>query len=150
MDTQLEDRGFETYFPYLRIERGYGRGIRYEPYFPHYIFFRADLSSSEAYGIQWLPGVRRLVHVGDQPATVPQAIIDSLRERLEPYTERPLSRTEWLFKPGQKVLITDGPFEGFEAIFQKGLSGHDRVQVLLNLIGTWTRAELDVGVLTTA
>ena len=28
VDSQLEDRGIETYFPYLRIERGYGSFVR--------------------------------------------------------------------------------------------------------------------------
>jgi transcription elongation factor/antiterminator RfaH len=143
VDSQLEDRGLETYFPYLRIERGYSRGIRYEPFFPHYLFFFADLSSTEAYGVQWLPGVRKLVHVGNRPATVPQAVIDALHKRLDPFAEKAISKSEWLFKPGQKVEITSGPFEGFEAIFQKGLNGRDRVQVLLQLVGTWTRTEMD-------
>lgn len=143
VDTQLEDRGIETYSPYLRIERGHGRGIRYEPFFPHYLFFFTDLSSPEANGIRWLPGVRTLVHVGGRPATVPQAIIDELHKRLDRYADKPMTKSEWLFKPGQKVLITGGPFDGFEAIFQKGLSGRDRVQVLLQLVGTWTRTELD-------
>ena len=143
VDCQLEDRGIETYFPYLKIDRGYGRGIRLEPFFPHYLFFKTDLTSAGAHGLQWLPGVRRIVHIGSRPATVPESIIEALRKRLRPYSDRALSKSEWLFKPGQMVVVTSGPFEGIEAVFQKSLNGRGRAQVLLQLVGTWTRAEID-------
>ena len=143
VESQLEDRGIETYFPYIPIDRGFNRGVRYEPYFPNYLFFKVDLDSTEANGVRWLPGVRKLLRVGEQPAIVPESVVAAMKERLEPYTSKPLTRTEWLFKPGQKVIITDGPLEGFEAIFQKGLKGKDRVQVLLQMVGTWTRTEVN-------
>jgi transcription antitermination factor NusG len=34
-------------------------------------------------------------------------------------------------KPGEKVLITEGPFNGYEAIFDAYLPGDQRVRVLL-------------------
>jgi transcriptional antiterminator RfaH len=37
-------------------------------------------------------------------------------------------------KSGDAVTIQDGPFAGHEAIFDKRLSGPDRVRVLLNLL----------------
>ena len=36
--------------------------------------------------------------------------------------------------PGDVVTIQDGPLAGHEAIFDKRLSGPDRVRVLLNLL----------------
>lgn len=143
VESQLDDRGIETYFPYVPIDRGYNRGVRHEPYFPNYLFFKANLDSVEAYGVQWLPGVRKLLHVGEHPAVVPEPVVAAMKERLEPYTSKPLTRTDWLFRAGQKVVITEGPLEGFEAIFQKGLNAKDRVQVLLQMVGTWTRTEID-------
>ena len=35
---------------------------------------------------------------------------------------------------GDTVTIQDGPFAGYEAIFDTRLSGQDRVRVLLNLL----------------
>lgn len=141
---QLEDRGLEVFFPYLRYERGYGRGTRVEPFFPHYLFVHADLMSPAASAVQWLIGVRGLVRIGEQPATVPDSIIDDMRTRLQPYQEKVLAKSEWLFQPGEQVEITEGPFAGYEAIFQHGLSGGHRVQILLNLMGNWTRAQMGV------
>ena len=142
VNCQLEDRGLETYFPFLQYDRGYGRGIRLEPFFPHYLFFKADLQSKRAHNLQWLPGIRSIVQVDGRPAIVPDNVIDGLRQRLKPYAKAVLRKSECLFKPGQKVLVSGGPFDGFEAIFQKGMSGEDRVQVLLKLLGAWTRTEL--------
>lgn len=141
---QLEGRDLDAFFPFVRLERGHRRGTRVEPVFPHYIFVKVDLMTRDAASLQWLPGVRSLVRFGDQPAIIPDAIIQQLRERLGQYQDRVLRKSEWQFQPGQKVEVVDGPFSGFDAIFQEGLSGANRVKILLNLAGTWTRTQLDV------
>lgn len=150
VNRQLEDRDVETYFPFLQFDRGYGRGIRLEPFFPHYLFFRADLASPEVTGLNWLPGVRSIVHVDNHPVEVPEPVIDQLRRRLQPLGKRVLHKSEWLFSPGQTVTITGGPFQGLEAVFQRGLSGQERAQVLIHLLGQWTRTELDIQLLKAA
>ena len=139
---QLEDRHHDVFFPTLQFERGYNRGIRVEPYFPHYVFARLDLESNHAGDLRWLAGVRTMVHFGNGPAIVPDAVIELLRQRLQPYEHKVLRKSEWLFKPGQRVLITNGPFAGLEAVFQKGLKGSERVHVLLQILGSWTRTEI--------
>ena len=79
---QLEDRGFEVFFPTLQFERGYNRGIRLEPYFPHYLFARIDLQSGRTGDLRWLAGVRTIVHFGGGPAIVPDAVVETLRQSL--------------------------------------------------------------------
>jgi len=143
VNRQLEDRGLETFFPYLQYERGYGRGIRLEPFFPHYLFVKVDLQAKEANGLTWLAGVRSLVNFDGQPVRVPEPIVETLRMRLMPYSDKVLDRVELLFQPGDTVAVTTGPFAGMEGIFQKGLNGQQRVQILLKLLGGWTRVELD-------
>lgn len=138
----LLERDLETFFPVVQLERGYGRGIRAEPFFPHYLFVRADLSSADASGLQWLAGVRSIVHFGGRPAVIPPEAIATLQQRLQPYDSQVLHPGEWRFQPGQPVEVISGPFSGLEAIFQKGLSGKDRVQVLLHVLGAWNRVEL--------
>jgi transcriptional antiterminator RfaH len=147
VNRQLEDRGLETFFPFLQFDRGYGRGVRIEPFFPHYLFFFADLSAPAAHGLRWVPGVRSIVYVEHHPAIVPEQVIAELRQRLQPFAQRILHKSEWRFAPGEPVVITGGPFAGLEAVFHKGLSGQERAQVLLHLVGRWTRAELDVRLL---
>lgn len=143
VNRQLEDRGVEVFFPTLQFNRSYNRGIRLEPFFPHYLFLKIDLMADPAGDLRWLTGVRTLVQFENRPAVVPDEIIDLLRQRLQPYEAKVLRRSEWLFKPGQRVIVTNGPLAGFEAIFQKGLNGSERAQILLKLLGSWSRAELD-------
>lgn len=140
----LQDRGLETFFPFLQFDRGYGRGIRMEPFFPNYLFFHGDLQSRQTYDLQYMPGVRGIVRFDKRPVVVPAELLETLRRRLQPYERRVLKKAEWLFEQGDKVLITDGPFEGFEAIFERGKSGQERAQIMIKALGTWTRTEIDV------
>lgn len=147
VNQQLEDRGFEVYFPVLQFDRGYGRGIRIEPFFPHYLFFKVDLSSSSAYGLRWMPGVRSFVETDNVPIIVPDAVIETLQVRLNATTKGLIRKSEWLFRPGQIVQIKDGPFKGFDAVFEKGLSGDERVQILLTCMGSSVRVNVAVSCL---
>jgi transcriptional antiterminator RfaH len=91
-----------------------------------------------------MPGVRGIVRFDGRLATVPDGILEALRDRLQPFEHRVLKKTEWLFKPGDRVLITSGPFEGLEAIFERSRSGQERAQILLKMLGAATRTEIDV------
>lgn len=144
VNNQLEQRNLEVYFPVLQYDRGYRRGIRLEPFFPNYLFVRVDLLLDEATGLRWMPGVRGIVVTGDEPAVVPEAVIETLHNRLDALEKRVLRKSDSLFAPGQKVRIVDGPFKGFEAVFQAGLNGHDRVQVLLEFLGRSIRTTVQV------
>jgi transcriptional antiterminator RfaH len=63
---------------------------------------------------------------------------------------RPLKKT-WstlneikeLFCKGDRVSITEGPFEGLAAIFQEP-SGERRALILLELMGTTTRLQIGI------
>lgn len=141
---QLDGRGIEVFFPYLQYERGHRRGVRLEPFFPHYLFVKTDLMAAEASGLRSLPGLRKIVDFDERPAVIPDEIVDDLRRRLDPYRDRIVPKSEWLFTPGQQVEVTDGPFVGFEAIYQRSLSGGQRVQILLDMMGSWTRMQLSI------
>lgn len=141
---QLEDRGLTTFFPYLQFERGYGRGVRVEAFFPNYLFVHVDLQDKEANGLTWLAGVRSLVNFDGYPVKIPAPVVETLQMRLRPYTDKVLDKVELLFKPGDAVTVINGPFSGLEGIFQQGLNGQERVQILLKLLGGWTRVDLDL------
>lgn len=141
---QLIVYDLELFFPTIRIERGHRRGIREEPFFPHYIFVRLDLDSGISSRLMRLPGVRTLVHFAERPAVIPDTIIEELRNRLRSEAGQPSTLAEWLYEPGDQVRIRQGPFAGLEAVFQKSLNGAERVEVLLAVLGRTTRVQLDV------
>jgi transcription antitermination factor NusG len=63
---------------------------------------------------------------------VPDHLIHALRKRVE---EVHAAGGELLrsIRAGDAVVIRDGPFQGYEAIFDERLSDNERVRVLLKL-----------------
>lgn len=100
------------------------------PLFPQYVFVRGDLST-HYFSIRYAPGVVSFVATGFQPLSVPDSIIENIRSRSVNgvvQVERPS------FQKGETVQIVAGPFRGFDAVFERYLSGADRVAILLNAV----------------
>jgi transcription antitermination factor NusG len=51
------------------------------------------------------------------------------------------------FKSGDRVVIKGGLLKDFEAIFDQALSSQERAMILVELLGRWTRCEVDVSYL---
>jgi transcriptional antiterminator RfaH len=129
----LERQGYECYLPLLPTEKIQQKlvAIVDEPLFPRYLFIRLDSSQS---GKSWAPirstlGVSKLVTFGMEPAKVDHALIEFLRESEAKISEQP----QRLFDVGDRLLVTDGPFAGIEAIYQMS-NGEGRVMVLIELL----------------
>ena len=131
---QLQIRQVETYNPRLRVQPVNPRARKVKPYFPGYVFVRADLEQENFSSLQWIPGAVGLVSFGEQPAWIPDELIIAIRRRVDEVNE---AGGELLvrIKPGEVVTIQDGPFAGYEALFDTSLPGNERVRVLLKLLG---------------
>jgi transcription antitermination factor NusG len=88
--------------------------------------------SETYYRLEHTPGVIGLVSVGGEACAIDQSIIKNIKDHeknglivLNPKRLRPL----------QRVTITEGHFRGIEAVFERYLSGTERVAVLLDTIG---------------
>lgn len=130
---QLRTRGFEAFYPQLRVQPVNPRARTLRPYFPGYLFVRADLDATGISTFQWMPGAIGLVQFGGVPAHVPDILIVALRQRLEDI-EAAGGQLFYRLQPGDRVLIQDGPFSGYQAIFDTRLDGKDRVRVLLEFL----------------
>jgi len=130
---QAVQRGLEVFYPRLRVNPVNPRSRKVRPYFPGYMFVRVDLSSVGISTLQWMPHSLGLVQFGGEPATVPDSMIHAIRKR----TEEIAAAGGELFLdvvPGDVVRIQDGPFAGYEAIFDARVSGTERVRVLLRFL----------------
>lgn len=103
------------------------------PYFPGYLFVQLDLSDENHKNIQWIPGGMGLISYGDEYPIVPANLIAAVRRRLE---DIELAGGELFadLKSGDVLTIQDGPFQGYEALFDSRIKGTDRVKVLLKLL----------------
>jgi transcriptional antiterminator RfaH len=123
---------FETYMPRFLAKSGKILSL-----FPSYIFVRI---TAQFYPVMWTPGVTRVLMTGDQPARLPEQIVNSIRKREIGGLVRLPSNGRRLRK-GDKVKITRGSFEGQLGIYD-GMTSHQRERVLLELLGAWVPVEL--------
>lgn len=130
---QAREQGFEVFYPRLRVHPVNPRARKLKPYFPSYLFVRADLDEVGQSIFQWMPHSTGLVCFGGEPAPVPENLIHAIRRRVEEIAEAGGELFDGL-RPGDAVQISYGPFEGYEAIFDSRIPGSVRVRVLLQLL----------------
>jgi len=130
---QAQEHGFEVFYPRLRVNPVNPRSQKIKPYFPGYMFVRADVESAGLSTFQWMPHSTGLVCFGGEPSVVPENLIHAIRRRVEEIAQAGGEVFDGL-KPGDVIQINYGPFEGYEAIFDARLPGSARVRVLLQLL----------------
>ena len=133
---QLKSISEEAFLPLLRSRtRCFGRIITtVKPLFPSYLFAYFNLQE-RYFDVKYTAGVHSLVSVGGEAVTVPATIIDEIKRR---GTEGIVELAPRRLDPGQKIRIVDGPFRDIEAIFDRYLSGSERVAILLDALGAST------------
>jgi len=140
---QVRQRGFEVFYPRMRVNPINPRSRKFKPYFPGYLFIRVDIETVGLSTFQWLPHTTGLVCFGGEPSPVPDNLINAIKRRVEEITESGGEVFDDLHK-GDVVLINYGPFEGYEAIFNARLPGTERVRVLLQFLSDrYVMIELD-------
>lgn len=122
----------EVFLPMLKakVPRWGRMAVSIAPLFPCYLFARFDLQR-QYFDVKYMTGVRSIVSAGIDPLAVPAAIVSEIRRRgVGDVIEIP----EKPFGTGERVVVVEGPFRGFEAIFQHYLSGAERVAILLSAV----------------
>jgi len=100
------------------------------PLFPCYIFAQFDLHQ-RYFDIKYMPGVQGIVSAGSDPLAVPIQVVEEIKRRGVDGVVKIEPRE---FDNGERVRVVDGPFRGFAAIFERYLSGAERVAILLSAV----------------
>jgi transcriptional antiterminator RfaH len=109
------------------------RARKLRPYFPGYLFVNVDWEQDGFSALRWVPGAIGWVEFGGQPAWVPDALVHAIQRKVAAINEAGAKKRNGL-QPGEQVVVLEGPFAGYEAIFDDHASGEERVRVLLTLI----------------
>jgi transcriptional antiterminator RfaH len=135
----LSGFGAQTYVPMLR--RASRRAGRREmgPMFPGYIFASLDVASDQWLAARSAPGIAYFLGSDGEPTPLPDGLVSALMARVE--TENKSGGPQ-RFQPGQPVVITRGPFQYLEALFDRSLSAEGRVRVLVQIVGRRVPTEL--------
>ena len=131
--TQLDALDIEVYYPCLCSGKEKRVSYKAKPYFPGYLFVNADLEVIGSSLLQWIPGSLGLVVFGDEPASVPEGLLQRIRQRVHEINNAHNDLLDAL-RPGDSVMIHSGPFAGYEAIFCNRLRDSERVQVFLKVL----------------
>lgn len=126
----LERQAVHCLTPVITLEkilRG-KRTMVSEPLFPNYLFVEFDPEVIHTTTINATRGVSHFVRFGAHPAMVPDAVIHQLAD----YPPEGITDPDTPF-PGDDVVITEGAFEGLQAIFAEP-DGEARSMLLLNLL----------------
>jgi transcriptional antiterminator RfaH len=135
----LIERGFDTYLPLLP-PKGDDRA---RPLFPTYLFVHCDLSQVVIDNLQWVPGLQHILSFGGRPAVVPDDAINLIQGAMREI-EAAGGLLQHPFKPGDTVVIEDGPLAGLRGVFEGPLKPSERVRILIRFLGHTNRAEVPV------
>jgi transcriptional antiterminator RfaH len=130
---QILSHGFEAFYPRVRVRPVNPRARKIKPYFPGYLFVRADLTASGVSIFHWMPYATGLVSFGGEPSIVPDNLIATIQQRIGEIAEAGGELFDQLHA-GDPITIHSGPFSGYEAIFDVRLEGSERVRVLLKML----------------
>ena len=136
-ESNLQRLGVETFCPQLKQ----GKVIRrvretvIGPLFPGYLFARLNIDEHYR-AVTYARGVRRIVAFGSSPAMVDDDLIEEMKGSLN---NGCLTLGSHTLRPGQIVRIQEGPLCGLEAIFEREMSDHQRVVLLLRMLAYQAR-----------
>ena len=132
--------GLEVFAPRLRYRKATRRGPVWfvEALFPGYLF--AQFVYRDLYRqVQASPGITSIVRFGTRIAALNESVIGSLRQFSG---EDEVIVVDPEIKVGDTIRITEGAFQGLEAIVTQVLPAKERVKVLLDFLGRPIEAEV--------
>jgi transcriptional antiterminator RfaH len=142
----LQAQGFEVFLPTCQVQKKKQGKIQLatEPLFSRYLFIRLSDVTSNWFSIRSTRGVSQLLRFGTSadPIEIPETIVACLKQRC--IKEESLHE---LFKPGEMIEITQGPFKGFIGFFEKLQTlpdGLSRAMLLVELFGSVQKLQIQL------
>lgn len=130
---RLRIQRIEAYLPSIKVMPVNPRARKEQPLFPGYVFVHVDLEKIPMSEFRRIPGSIGLVCYGGEPAHIGDALIREIQKQVEEISDLTTNYID-RFRHGDLVVINDGPFANYKAMFDCRLSGSDRVRVLLELL----------------
>ncbi len=141
-ELSLQQLGVETFHPRMKQRRVIRRREQMiiGSLFPGYLFARLDMAVHYR-AATYARGVRNLVAFGSIPAIVDDEMIEGMRARLQ---DGCVTLPAPALIPGEVVRIHAGHLQGLEAVFEREMSDHQRVVLLLRTLTYQARVVLPV------
>lgn len=137
----MKDRIFDVVVPTeeeIEVKDGKRKTIE-RRVFPGYILVQMIMTEESWYVVRNTPGVTGFVGMGNEPTALRPEEVSQIIKRME--AEAP--RIKLTYKIGQKVRITDGPFNEFIGTVDDIDMERATVRVMVSFFGRETPVELD-------
>ena len=130
-EKHLRTLEIDVYLPVYnkKIKKNRVKVDRIAPLFNGYLFARFDISESYQ-KVRYTRGVKTLLGSNEYLWTLADEKIQDIKSR-ESNGLVMLRPREEHFRQGDRILIDDGDFEGWEGIFQEELPDRERAMILL-------------------
>ena len=112
----------------------------YKAFFPGYLFVHLDLEKDRWQKINSTIGVNKIISFGSYPISISDHIIDEIKTLED---EKGIIIGNEVYNENDPIMINDGVFSGSTGLFDKYISGKNRVKVLLSLMGVSTKISLN-------
>ncbi len=110
-----------------------------KPLFPRYIF--AQFKVDDLYHkVRFTRGVYSVVSFGEGPAPITEEVIMLIRSNIK---EDGFVRIDEEIRPGDRVMVKDGPLKNFTGIFEREMKYTDRVRILLETVSYQAHIEIE-------
>jgi transcription elongation factor/antiterminator RfaH len=110
-----------------------------KPLFPRYIF--AHFRINDLYHkVRFTRGVYSLVSFGEGPTPIDAETIRLIKSyvRVDGFV-----RVDEELRPGDRVIVKDGPLNNFVGIFEREMKGTDRIRILLETVRYQAHVEIE-------
>ena len=146
---RLRQLEYTPYLPRIKVQRCHAGRIDwvYRPFLPRYLFVQDDGRGVSA--IKRTSGVSDVVRAGLEPVRVGEAVLEQIRQREVNGVVQLEDKSELMFRPGQKLLVTAGLLMGRDVLFSR-MRGTTRALVFLQAVIGRIESELPIHTLRAA
>jgi len=110
-------------------------------FMPGYVLVRMDMTDKGYHLINSINRVTGFLGPQGKPMPMRDEEVNAILNRVEEGEQAP--RTLIHFETGEKVAVTDGPFEGFDGMVEEVDDDNQRLKVTVSIFGRATPVELE-------
>jgi len=148
IEEQARQHGLEANFSEILVptedvvEVRRGRKVNSErKFFPGYVLVKMDLSDEAYHLVKNTPKVTGFLGSQSKPMPVSESEVKRIVGAIEEGVERPKPTIR--FELGEKVRVTDGPFQSFDGNVESVDEGRARLRVSVSIFGRATPVDLE-------